>query len=76
MSSTPFDAKTKEEALAKYTELSSSANPQDKLLALGGLVQFLNDVDPTFLLRCAQATDYIFLERLIRNGNPSTNTSD
>lgn len=69
MSSRPFDAKNKEEALARYTELSSSADPQDKLLALGGLVQFLNDVDSAFLPQCAEATDYLFLERLIRNGN-------
>jgi hypothetical protein len=68
MSSTPFDAKNRDEALAKYKELSSSADPHSKLLALGGLVHFLADVDASFLQQCAEATDYLFLERLIRNG--------
>ena len=68
MSSTTFNAQTKEEALTQYTQLSSSPNPNDKLLALGGLVRFITQADRTFLLRCAQATDYEFLDKMIRNG--------
>lgn len=68
MSSTAFDAQTKEEALTQYAQLSSSPNPNDKLLALGGLVQFIKEADRNFLLRCAQATDYEFLDKMIRNG--------
>lgn len=68
MSSTAFNAQTKEEALAQYAQLSASSNPNDKLLALGGLVQFIKEADRGFLLRCAQATDYEFMDKMIRNG--------
>jgi len=65
-----FDAQTKEDALSQYTRLSNSHDPNDKLLALGGLVRFLRDADRSFLLRCAQVTDYQFLEKLMRSGTP------
>src|SRR5437762_7452900 len=68
MSTTPFNAQTKEEALSQYAQLSLSPNPNDKLLALGGLIRFIQNADHSFLLRCAKATDYHFLDRLIRNG--------
>src|SRR5579862_3836969 len=67
--STSFTAQSKDDALAQYTQLSSSPNPNDKLLALGGLVQFMQTADREFLLRCSQATDYNFLDRMIRGGN-------
>ena len=63
-----FNAHTKEEALSQYAKLSSSPNPNDKLLALGGLIQFIQGADPAFLVRCARATDYDFLHEMIRNG--------
>jgi hypothetical protein len=63
-----FSAQTKEDALAQYTHLSRSHDPNDKLLALGGLLRFMRDADHTFLLRCAKATDYQFLERLMQSG--------
>ena len=65
-----FDAQTREDALSQYTRLSHSHDPNDKLLALGGLLQFLRDADHSFLVRCAQATDYQFLEKLMRSGTP------
>ena len=68
MSSTSFNAQTKEEALSQYAQLSASPNPNDKLLALGGLVQFIKEADRAFLVQCAQATDYEFLDKMIRNG--------
>jgi hypothetical protein len=68
MSSAPFNARTNEEALSKYAQLSRSPNPNDKLLALGGLIRFIQDADHSFFLRCAQATDYDFLDKMIRNG--------
>ena len=68
MSTIPFNAQTKEEALSQYTQLSLSPNPNDKLLALGGLIRFIQNADHSFLLLCAKATDYQFLDRLIRNG--------
>ena len=68
MSTIPFNAQTKEEALSQYTQLSHSPNPNDKLLALGGLIRFIQNADHSFLLLCAKATDYQFLDRLIRNG--------
>ena len=68
MSSAPFNAKTKEEALSEYTKLSLSPNPNDKLLALGSLIGFIQDADHLFLLQCAKVTDYNFINRLIRNG--------
>jgi hypothetical protein len=72
MSSSPFNARTKEEALSQYTQLSLSPNPNDKLLALGGLLRFIQDADHSFLLRCAKATDYNFLDKMIRNGISSS----
>ena len=68
MSTVPFNAQTKEEALSQYVQLSLSPNPNDKLLALGGLVRFIQNADHSFLLLCAKATDFQFLDRLIRNG--------
>jgi hypothetical protein len=68
MSSAPFDARTKEEALAVYAQLSASHNPNDKFLALGGLVQFIPNADSSFLARCAAVTDYMFLDKMVRNG--------
>lgn len=73
MSSSPFTAQTKEEALSQYTQLSQSPNPNDKLLALGGLIRFIQDADRTFLLHCAKATDYNFLDKMIRNGMSVSN---
>lgn len=63
-----FNAQTKEDALAQYTCLSRSHDPNDKLLALGGILRFMRDADQTFLLRCARATDYQFLQRLMQSG--------
>jgi hypothetical protein len=63
-----FTAQTKDDAVAQYTRLSRSHDPNDKLFALGGLLQFLHDADHAFVLRCAQATDYEFLEKLIGSG--------
>jgi hypothetical protein len=68
MSTAPFDARTEEEALALYAQLSASHNPNDKFLALGGLVQFIPNADSSFLARCAAVTDYVFLDKMIRNG--------
>jgi hypothetical protein len=64
----PFNAQSREEALQQYTQLSSSPNPNDKLLALGGLTQFISEADESYLCQCAKVTDYEFLDRLIRNG--------
>ena len=68
MSSVAFNAHSQEEALTQYTLLSASPNPNDKLLALGGLIQFMQHADVEFLIRCAKATDYVFLDKMIRNG--------
>ena len=69
MSGSSFNAHSEDEALAQYAQLSSSPNPNDKLLALGGLIQFIqHSVDQSFLLRCAEVTDYYFLDKMIRNG--------
>ena len=64
----PFTAQSKEDALRQYTQLSSSPNPNDKLLALGGLTQFISDAGESYLRQAAKVTDYKFLDRLIRNG--------
>jgi hypothetical protein len=65
------NAHSREDALGQYTQLFSSHNPNDKLLALGGLIQFIqNDLDRNFLLRCAKVTDFDFLDKMIRNGIP------
>jgi hypothetical protein len=67
-----FTAHSKDDALSQYTQLFSSPNPNDKLLALAGLIQFTSSADLSFLQRCAEHTDYLFLDKMIRNGRPDT----
>lgn len=68
MSSAGFNADSRDEALDVYAKLSSSDDPNNKLLALGGLVRFMQEADISFISRCAEVTDYVFLDKLIRNG--------
>jgi hypothetical protein len=68
MASVHVAAPSKEEAASRYAQLSASHSGNDKLLALSGLVPFVHEVDRSFLLRCANATDYAFLNKMIRGG--------
>lgn len=68
MSSSSSEAQSKDNALSQYAQLCSSPNPNDKLLALAGLIRFVQNADHAFLLQCAHTTDYVFLDKMIRNG--------
>jgi hypothetical protein len=68
MSAMGLDVQSREATLDVYTKLSSSGDPNDKLLALGELVRVMQEADSSFVSRCAAVTDYVFLDKLIRNG--------
>lgn len=69
MTTTQDPPQSKEETFSRYVELFRSPDPNSKLLALGEFV-FLAATrsGKDDVLRCALATDFVFLDRMLRNG--------
>jgi Neurochondrin len=69
MTTTEDPPQSKEEAFSRYAELFRSPDPNSKLLALGEFVfRVAKRSGKDDLLRCALATDFVFLDRMLRNG--------